>query len=67
MESTWSKTTKEQQKNKTHTNIVPRERLADENGWQHYVYHKADTNVHYLRDNPGYGISMIFAPKHKFS
>ena len=28
-----------------------RERLVDENGWQHYVYHQAETNVHYLRGN----------------
>ena len=39
-----------QQKNKTQsqTNLekfVLRKRLVDKNGWQHYVYHQADTTV----------------------
>ena len=29
-------------------NHVLRERLLDKNGWKHYFYHQADTNVHYL-------------------
>ena len=31
-------------------NFVLRERLAHENGWQHYIYHKADTSA--LHDIP---------------
>ena len=34
-------------KNKSQTNLenfAPRERLADENDWQRYVYHQADTS-----------------------
>ena len=52
-------------------NIFLREKLVDENGWQHYVFHQADTNVHYivpmfgLRAN-GIEISMILPPQHRF-
>ena len=31
-------------------NFVLRERLVDENGWQHHVYHQADTSA--LHDIP---------------
>ena len=65
----------QQQKNKIQINIVLRKRLVDENGWQHYVYHQADTNMHYVVVTVGCQktqksrrqngrISMILSPQH---
>ena len=47
------------------TDVVLRERLANENGRQHYVYHQhqADMNVHYVRGNP----YVVSYRKHKWT